>query len=269
MAETILAVKDLSVSFLSKRGEAHRAVSDLSLTLGRGETLAVVGQSGSGKTSLLRALLGLIAPSAGSVELFGRNLQGMSASELARTRQRCGYVPQDPYGALPPGLSVLEAVLEPLSIAGRAVSPAQAQEKARSLLSELNLKDERILMSRALSLSGGQRQRVELARALVLEPELLLCDEPTSMQDLSLRGEIIEVLDRCVQQGMAMVFVTHDLRLAARSAERILVMHQGQLCEVGPSKQVMENPRHEYTQRLIAAIPHPDFGDGGMEAASI
>ena len=137
MAEIILSVKNLSVSFFSRRGERQNAVSDLSFSLERGATLSVVGQSGSGKTSLLRALLWLVIPTEGTVELFGRDLRRAGLSELAGLRQRCGYVPQDPYGAIPPGLSVLEAVMEPLLIAGRKLSSAQAKEKALSLLSEL------------------------------------------------------------------------------------------------------------------------------------
>lgn len=250
----IIEAQNLSVTFKLKGGGEHRAVDSLSLRLAPGETLAVVGESGSGKTTLLRALLGLV-PAAGNVSLFGRELNSLSSSELAQTRQRCGYVPQDPYGALPPGLSAIAAVMEPERIARSGRSKEETRRRAAALLAELGLEGERILGSRAVALSGGQRQRVELARALTLNPEILLCDEPTSMQDASTRGEIIEVLGRRVAKGMAMIFVTHDLRLAACAAERIMVMQRGRLCEEGLSKEVLSAPKHEYTKALIDAIP--------------
>ncbi|MDY3868282.1 MAG: dipeptide/oligopeptide/nickel ABC transporter ATP-binding protein [Pyramidobacter sp.] len=250
----ILEARDLSVTFRSKNGSVHRAVDSLSLSIEAGETLAVVGESGSGKTTLMRALLGLVE-SSGSVSLFGQQLERLTPDELARVRRRCGYVPQDPYGALPPGLTALSAVMEPEIIARTGRSRAQMRERAVQLLAELGLEGDRILSSRAVGLSGGQRQRVELARALMLDPQLLLCDEPTSMQDASTRGEIIDILRRRTQRGMAMIFVTHDLRLAAQAARRIVVMHRGRVCEQGSSSEVLSCPKDAYTQELIAAIP--------------
>ncbi|MFR5881773.1 MAG: ATP-binding cassette domain-containing protein, partial [Cloacibacillus evryensis] len=137
----------------------------------------------------------------------------------------------DPYGAIPPGLSVIDAVTEPEISAGVRRAKEERRERAKDLLAEVGLTGERILSSRAVGLSGGQRQRVELARALMLDPELLLCDEPTSMQDASTRGEIIEVLRRRTEKGMSMLFVTHDLLLAAHAARKIIVLKDGRLCE--------------------------------------
>ncbi len=252
--DNIVTVEGLSVLFHG-RGGKHLAVDDLSFTLPRGDSLAVVGQSGSGKTTLLRALLGLVAPTAGSVKLFGQDINALAEAELAQTRQLCGYVPQDPYGALPPGLTALEAVMEPARIAGRNWSKNETRERAEALLAELGLRGERILNSRAVGLSGGQRQRVELARSLILEPKLLLCDEPTSMQDVSTRGEIVAVLEGCMARGMSMIFVTHDLRLAARAARRILVMRCGKMCELGEGGQLLTRPNHPYTRELLDALP--------------
>jgi peptide/nickel transport system ATP-binding protein len=252
--KSVCAADRLCITFRSRSG-VHQAVKDFSFTLERGGTLAVVGQSGSGKTTLLRALIGLVPPSSGAVTLFGHDVNGLDRDELSKTRQRCGYVPQDPYGALPPGLTALEAVTEPARIARRPWTKDETRERARSLLAELGLTEERVLNSRAVGLSGGQRQRVELARALVLEPELLLCDEPTSMQDVSTRGEIVAVLESHVARGMSMVFVTHDLKLAAKAAKRIIVMHNGELCEEGESGRILNDPQHPYTRELIAAIP--------------
>ena len=255
-AEPILEIKDLTVEFKSRGAKSHRALDGVSLSLpGGGAALAIVGESGSGKSTLLRSAIGLIPHKSGSVKLFGKELNGAPARELTALRRRCGYVPQDPYGALPPGLSVIDAVMEPEIIAGVKRPKAERRERAKELLAEFGLTDERIFASRAVGLSGGQRQRVELARALMLGPELLLCDEPTSMQDASTRGEIIEALRRRTEKGMSMLFVTHDLRLAAFAAEEIIVLKDGKICESGPSREIMQTPRHPYTKALIDALP--------------
>lgn len=254
--QTVIAAADaLTISYRSKKGGRVDAVGNISMELRAGETLAVVGESGSGKTTLMRGLLGLVAPNGGSVSLFGKKLALMTRGELAAARRRCGYVPQDPYGALPPGLSALEAVCEPDIIAGSRRAKAQTRERARGLLAELGLSGERILSSRAVSLSGGQRQRVGIARALMLEPELLMTDEPTSMQDVSTRGGIIEILKKQVQKGAAILFITHDLLLAAHIADRIMVIKDGCLCEEGNAGRVIEAPNHTYTAALLRAVP--------------
>ena len=253
--EKIIETKHLTVDFRSRGAKSHRALDGLDLALERGETLAIVGESGSGKSTLLRAAIALIPPTAGSVLLFGKETARTPAPELNSLRRRCGYVPQDPYGAIPPGLSVIDAVMEPEIIAGVKRTKEARRARAEALLAEVGLAGERILFSRAVGLSGGQRQRVELARALMLGPELLLCDEPTSMQDASTRGEIIEVLRRRTDEGMSMLFVTHDLLLAARAAQKIIVLKDGRLCESGASKEVLAAPRHPYTRALLEALP--------------
>ncbi len=253
--DNAVEAEGITVRFISKEGTVHTAVDNISLSLNAGETLAIVGESGSGKTTLLRTLLGLVAHESGHVSLFGREIDSLSPKELGKLRRMCGYVPQDPYGAIPPGLSAVNAVIEPEVIAGRGLAKDEIRERARVLLAELGLEGDRILNSRAVELSGGQRQRVELARALMLSPKLLLCDEPTSMQDASTRVEIIDVLDRRVALGMSMIFVTHDLILAGRAAGSIMVMKDGKLCEKGSSQAVLKNPSHPYTIALMDAIP--------------
>lgn len=255
MDKKIIETAELTVSFKSKKGSVQRAVKEIYLSLEPGKTLAVVGGSGSGKTTLLRALIGLVKPEKGSVSLFGKKLSMLKADELSKVRQRCGYVQQDPYGAIPPGLTALDAVCEPAVIAGLDMSKNEIRYRAETLLAELGLKGERILRSRTVSLSGGQRQRVQIARSLMLSPEILLCDEPTSMQDASTRGEVIEVLEKHVASGTAMVFVTHDLILAGIAAERIMVMKEGSLCEEGPSDRILNAPYDPYTVKLINSIP--------------
>lgn len=253
--ESALEVRNLSVSFVSKNGLTHKAVNDVSFSLPRGTSAAVVGESGSGKTTLIKAVLGLVKFDAGTVSILGRGVNELEKSQFRALRRRCGYMPQDPYGAIPPTLSVIEAVMEPEIIVHGRGDASAARERAEKLLKAVGLEEERILASRALGLSGGQRQRVELARALALDPELLLCDEPTSMQDASTRGDLIELLGRRVAVGMSMLFVTHDLILAARAAERILVMKDGALCEEGPAAEILEHPSHPYTKLLINSVP--------------
>ena len=250
----ILRVDGLTVDFRRQGGRGVvRALDGVAFNLARGESLSVIGESGSGKTTLLRCISAHVAPDAGSVSLFGVDLGGADRSSLVALRRRCALVPQDPYGALPPSLTVLEAVMEPwlLVRGGRR----EGEARARSLLEELGLGEELLSSKVRLSLSGGQRQRVAVARALILEPELLLCDEPTSMQDASTRGEVLEMLCRRQRAGMSMLFVTHDLFLARRAAARGIVLHRGLLVEEGATGGFLESPRHPYTRALASALP--------------
>ena len=259
MADKILEINDLAVEFSSRGKKRVRALDGADISLLRGETLAVVGESGSGKSTLLRAAIALIPPSSGRVLLFGSDLSKSAPPELKALRRRCGYVPQDPYGAIPPALTAVDAVTEPYVIAGVKSSKDERRERAEKILSDLGLSGERILNSRAVSLSGGQRQRVEIARALMLGPELLLCDEPTSMQDASTRGEIIDVLAERVKSGMSMLFVTHDLLLAAHASQKIIVLKDGKICERGSASEILSSPKHPYTKALIDALPKLNF----------
>ena len=268
---TLLKVNGLGVHFrgryriLKGRGEGTWALKSLSFDMeeasrpdgvSKGATLSIIGESGSGKTTLLRSLLGLIKPTAGTVELWGRDLDAMSDAERLEIRRRCGYVPQDPYGSLPPSLTVLEAVLEPWRVVkGLSSARSEGVTQARELLAELKLPENLWEARVRYSLSGGQRQRVAVARALILKPELLLCDEPTAMQDVSTRGDVLEVINRRIRAGMSMILVTHDLLLARYAAERGMVLHRGEMVESGRVKEFLESPSHEYTRALLAALP--------------
>ena len=245
--------KDLCVSFGNKN--EVKAVNKVSVSLSKGDTLSIVGESGSGKTTLIRSILGLVAPSAGKAELFGKRINIVPDARKIELRRRCGYVPQDPYGSLPPTLTVLQAVTEPWMIVGRG-SRKEGEERAKALLEELKMGSEFWEQRVKYSLSGGQRQRVCIARALMLEPELLLCDEPTAMQDVSTRGEILSVLKNRVGKGMSMVFVTHDLHLARYASEQFVVLWRGEIVESLKSADIMKNASHQYTKSLIDALPH-------------
>jgi peptide/nickel transport system ATP-binding protein len=204
----------------------------------------------------MRSVLGLTVPVGGSVELWGKSIQSMTDAERIAVRRRCGYILQDPYSSLPPTMTVMGAVMEPWNI----VRPGEEKReeggiRARELLAELNLPEELWTASIRYSLSGGQRQRVAVARALILDPELLLCDEPTAMQDVSTRGEVLEVLLKRVSAGMSMMLVTHDLLLARRAAKRGIVLLDGEAVDSGDTSDLLEQPNHEYTKALVSALP--------------
>jgi peptide/nickel transport system ATP-binding protein len=179
----------------------------------------------------------------------------MTDEERLTVRRRCGYVSQDPYGSLPPTLTVLGAVLEPWSVVHDRRAREAGLVKAKALLTELKLPEELWEARVRYFLSGGQRQRVAVARALILEPELLLCDEPTAMQDVSTRGEVLEVLRRRVAEGMSMILVTHDLLLARYASAQGLVLYKGEVVESGRTAELLEHPSHHYTRSLLAALP--------------
>jgi len=250
--QNIFETENMCVSF-GRKGEV-KAVNNVSLSLKKGNTLSIVGESGSGKTTLIRSILGLVPLSMGKAVLFGSKMNFLPEVKKIELRRRCGYVPQDPYGSLPPTLTVLQAVTEPWLIVGKGTQK-EGEAKAKSLLEELKVGSE--LWDRRVKyfLSGGQKQRVCIARALILDPELLLCDEPTAMQDVSTRGEILSVLKRRVEKGMSMVFVTHDLHLARYASEQCVVLWRGQIVECLKSAEIMENASHQYTKSLIGALP--------------
>lgn len=254
-----LSVSDLSVTFGARSGKTppHTALSTVSLRVGRGETLAIVGESGSGKTTLLRVALALQREGvSGRISLLGCDLTASDDETLTGLRRRCGYICQDPYGGLPPTLSALDAAAEPWTVVHGRGSLREARDRAVAILASLGMEGDALLHSRVrLHLSGGQRQRVAVARALILAPDLLLCDEPTSMQDASTRMDVVKVLLRAVNGGAAMVFVTHDLALASRVADRVVVLYRGQIVETGNAREVLASPRAEYTKLLVGALP--------------
>jgi peptide/nickel transport system ATP-binding protein len=262
---TILSAEGLGVRYESRRFFRRRdvwAVKNISFSLEEGETLSIVGESGSGKTTLLRSLLGLVSPTTGQASFRGRSFGAMTDKERLETRRRCGYVPQDPYSSLPPTLTVLGAVLEPWNIVHGRREREAGVAKAKELLTELKLPEDLWNARVRYFLSGGQRQRVAVARALILNPELLLCDEPTAMQDVSTRGEVLEVLKRRVAGGMSMILVTHDLLLARCAAARGLVLYKGEAVESGRTAELLEHPSHDYTRSLLAALPRLETAAG-------
>lgn len=249
----LLEVRDLEVRFGARRREVV-AVRGVSFAIARGEILGLIGESGSGKTTVARAVAGLVRPSTGSIRFDGEELIGLSGRAQRRTQRRLHLIFQDPYDSLHPGMRVSEIVEEPMKVHG--VRDRDRRKKAAlDALEEVELTPTSRFAGRyPHELSGGQRQRVAIARALVLDPALVLADEPTSMLDVSLRAGILEILKRHRDtHGAGYLFITHDLALARHLCDRIAVMFQGRLVELGPAETVVNNPLHPYTKTLLRA----------------
>jgi oligopeptide/dipeptide ABC transporter ATP-binding protein len=256
-AQNLLEVRGVSVTFAaSGKHRAARAVDGVDLTLQSGEIVALVGESGCGKTTLARTLLGLERPSKGGVRYADKPL-GYSARALKRYRHQVQLILQDPTGALNPRQTVYESVAEGLRI--HRVS-GDEQARVSQALSRAGMRPpERFFLSYPHELSGGQRQRVVIAGALVLEPEVIVADEPVSSLDASIRGEILALLLRLRDSlGLTVLVVTHDLGLAWNIADRIAVMYLGRIVEVGTTEEVLLQPKHPYTQALLSVVPEMD-----------
>ena len=259
----LLEVSDLRVWFPIRTGVFRRqtgwirAVDDISFTVARGETLGLVGESGSGKTTTGRAIVRVNQATAGSVRLDGEDLLALQGSELRTRRRRFQMVFQDPYASLDPRQTVGEIIGEPLEIHGL---PANGDRKRRiaELLELVNL-DGRFADRYPHEFSGGQRQRIGIARALAVEPELIVCDEPISALDVSVQAQVINLLERLqAELGLTYLFIAHDLAVVRHIADRVAVMYLGKLVEVAPVDALFAGPRHPYTIALLSAVPVPD-----------
>ena len=258
-AASQMEVHDLTVEFTSRRQTA-RALDGVSLEWCPGEILGVVGESGCGKSTLARTMLGLQESTAGEITLEGQVVA--DKGEQRALRKRVQMIFQDPYQTLNPRQRVAAIVNEPLRVQG--IPAEEREERMRRALDDVGLDPERFLDRYPHQLSGGQRQRVAIAAALVLEPDGLICDEPVSMLDASVRAQILNVLVNLQKQrGLALIFITHDLSLAWSLCDRIAVMYLGRIVEQGRSVDVIERPKHPYTQALVTAIPVPTAGGGG------
>ncbi|MFE7858086.1 oligopeptide/dipeptide ABC transporter ATP-binding protein [Streptomyces sp. NPDC057403] len=250
----LLSARDLHVTFPGRHHAAPaRAVDGVELDIGAGEIVALVGESGCGKTTLARSLLGLVEPSSGGVRFDGKPLE-YSSRALKAYRRRVQLVLQDPSGSLNPRHTVYEAVAEGLRIHGH---PGDERAAVAEALSRAGLRPpERFFLRYPHELSGGQRQRVVIAGALVLQPELIVADEPVASLDASVRGEILALLLRLrTELGLSALVVTHDLGLAWNVADRVAVMYLGRIVETGTVEQVLTAPRHPYTQALLSVLP--------------
>ncbi|MGW0347909.1 ATP-binding cassette domain-containing protein [Streptomyces anthocyanicus] len=247
------------------------AVDDVSLEVREGETMALVGESGCGKTTLTRLLLGLLEPTAGSVRFDGQDLAALTASQLRGVRRQMQVVLQDPYSSMNPRMRITDIVAEPLvthdpEARGRRAR-ARNRQRVGELLEAVGL-DAGIQDRYPHEFSGGQRQRVSIARALALHPRLLVLDEPTSALDVSVQATVLDLLADLQQRlGLTYVFVSHNLAVVAQVADRVAVMSRGSLVEVGEAAAVLRTPRHPYTRQLLDAVPVLDPRRGRRAAA--
>jgi peptide/nickel transport system ATP-binding protein len=255
--DPLLNVENLVVEYVVG-GKTVHAVSDVSLQIARGETLGLVGESGCGKSTLGRAVLQLRSPVSGRVLFDGEDLTAMHGDTLRRMRRRVQLIFQDPIASLNPRRCIGDIVAEPLVIAG-IKDPKRREKLVCDVLSAVGLDPGLVIGRLPHEFSGGQCQRICIARALVLNPEFIICDEPVSALDVSIRAQILNLLeDMKARFGLTLLFIAHDLAVVKAVSDRVAVMYLGRLCEVGPSGQLFANPAHPYTALLIEAIPVPD-----------
>jgi ABC-type glutathione transport system ATPase component len=240
------------------QAEPHRAVDDVSFTLRKGEILGLAGGSGSGKTTLARCLIRLIEPDAGRIELDGVDVRAARSRELRELRRRMQMIFQDPYSSLNPRMSVGAALLEAGRVHRRPGSET-GDQFVRTALERVHL-SATMASRRPRELSGGQRQRVAVARALAVDPEVLIADEAVSALDVSVQAQLLTMfLDLRDELGVTILFVAHQLAVIAEIADRVAVMNRGRLVEIGDTASVFHHPRDEYTRALLAAHPQPDL----------
>ncbi|MFZ2099940.1 MAG: ABC transporter ATP-binding protein [Oricola sp.] len=260
----ILEVCDLTTRFALRRGflagrGSVDAVKNVSLIVGRGETLGLVGESGCGKSTLARSVLRLIEPALGSISLDGRDVTHLGREGLRTLRRHAQMVFQDPYASLNPRLAVHELVTEPARI-HNLVSARDQRECAAELVRAVGL-DEDVIDRFPHQFSGGQRQRLCIARALSVKPKLIVADEPVSALDVSIARQVTDLmLELQEKEGISFLFISHDIAVIERVSHRIAVMHAGEIVETGPAQSVLRDPRHSYTRRLLASVPRPEPG---------
>lgn len=254
----MLRVDDLVVEFETKQSETVHAVSGISFDVLPGETVGLVGESGCGKSSTGRAVLQLPPPTSGSVTLDGQDLSELDEGELRRIRARMQMIFQDPISALNPRRRIEDVVGEGLTIWGTP-SGTTRSEVVREALNTVGLDPAVVTGRYAREFSGGQCQRISIARALVLEPKILICDEPVSALDVSVQAQIVNLLEAMKERyGLTMIFIAHDLGVVKRVSDRVIVMYLGKVCEVAPADELFAAPQHPYTRVLLSSIPQPD-----------
>jgi oligopeptide transport system ATP-binding protein len=252
----LLEVRDLEVRFKARGGEI-RAVDGVSFTIGRGETLGLVGESGCGKSTTARAILRLEPVTSGRIFFEGSDIAALKGETLRKIYRDIQIIFQDPYASLNPRMTVGEIVAEPLRNYRLAQGDA-LEQRVRELFSLVGL-DPRFINRYPHEFSGGQRQRIGVARALALNPRLIICDEPVSALDVSIQAQIINLLEELQEQfGFSYLFIAHDLSVVRHVSARVAVMYLGRIVDLAPERELYENPLHPYTQALLSAIPIPD-----------
>ena len=266
MPETLLTVRNLEKHFDARggwfwaRGATVQAVSDVSFHVDRHETLALVGESGCGKSTIGRCILNLHTPTGGEIRLDGASVNDLSGADLKRFRQKLQVVFQDPFSSLNPRLTIRRSLSEPLFNFSIVSNKRECDERIAELLSLVGLPTD-CADRWPHEFSGGQRQRIGIARALASNPEVVVCDEAVSALDVSVKAQIINLLkDLQKKTGVAFLFISHDLAVVENIAHRIAVMYLGKIVEIGTTRDIVSNPRHPYTKALLQAVPLPDPG---------
>jgi peptide/nickel transport system ATP-binding protein len=265
-ADVVLRLDDLVVEFPAGGGRTVHAVSGISLDVHRGETLGLVGESGCGKSTTGRAIMQLPRPTGGSVYFEGRDLSTLSAEELRQLRPKLQMIFQDPISSLNPRRRIPDIVGDPLVVWGRGSERAKVVPE---VLEAVGLDPEQVADRRPHQFSGGQCQRVSIARALVLEPEVLICDEPVSALDVSVQAQILNLLEDMKRRyGLTLVFIAHDLGVVRNISDRVAVMYLGKICEVGETEALFDNPVHPYTRLLVSSIPSMETAGAPAEVGT-
>jgi oligopeptide/dipeptide ABC transporter ATP-binding protein len=253
----LVEVKNLKKYFETPGGTLH-AVDDVSFSIDKGKTMGVVGESGCGKSTLGRVIIHLLDSTAGKIYFEGEDITQVNAKKLHQLRENMQIIFQDPYSSLNPRQTVAQTITEPLIVSGR-FSKADIQNEADRLMELVGI-DEHLMSAYPHELDGGRRQRVGIGRALALNPEFVVCDEPVSALDVSIQAQVLNLLqDLQDQLGLTYMFVTHDLSVVRHISDDICVMYLGQLVETSPSKELFKHPLHPYTQALISALPTTDI----------
>jgi oligopeptide/dipeptide ABC transporter ATP-binding protein len=256
-ASTLIQIQHLKKYFPAARGQRVRAVDDVSFQIQRGETLGLVGESGCGKTTVGRCLLRLIEPTSGEIKFDQQDLLDLSKSEMRALRRRMQIVFQDPYSSLNPRMKVSDIIAEPLIVHGIG-NKQERQERIAELLQVVKL-DPDYANRYPHQFSGGQRQRIGIARALALNPDFIVADEPVSALDVSVQAQIVNLLQDLQEQfGLTYLFISHGLAVVEHISTRVGVMYLGKLVELAPALELYQSPKHPYTQALLASIPLPD-----------
>jgi len=257
MPTPLIETRDLKKYFKTPLGDLH-AVDGVSITVNRGQTLGVVGESGCGKSTLGRLLLRLIEPTAGQVLYDGKNILEFSTQEMLEMRRKMQIIFQDPYASLNPRMTVGQIIAEPLKVNRSCKTKSELEARVSQLMDVVGLA-ERLYNTYPHELDGGRRQRIGIARALALNPEFIVCDEPVSALDVSIQAQILNLMmDLQEEMSLTYLFITHDLSVVRHISSEIAVMYLGKCVEVAPTKTLFEEPLHPYTKALLSAVPLPD-----------
>ncbi|MBQ7644398.1 MAG: ATP-binding cassette domain-containing protein [Spirochaetales bacterium] len=258
MSDILLEVKNLKKYFKTPKGMLH-AVDDVSFTIERGKTLGIVGESGCGKSTTGRCIMRLIEPTSGQVIFDGVDLASLSGRQMRKARKDIQIIFQDPFSSLDPRQTVLQAIAEPI-IQNKLIKGTAAIEKRVLELMETVGLAERLINSYPHELDGGRRQRIGIARALSVQPKLIICDEPVSALDVSIQAQILNLLEDLQEKlGLTYIFITHDLSVVNHFSDDIAVMYLGKMVEKAPAEELFAHPTHPYTKALLSAIPVPDL----------